>query len=163
MKAIEAYYRIIGALHADRYVPVAYRMRWNGDIFCTAYLDDEGFSVALENHPIVYCYAYNMRDADDYDTEDGVEEAFISCNVRFDGDESLVLTTYGTSDNYDDEIEVFKVPFDGDPKELFNAIQNAMDFAIDYLEQYESEYHGEHDFDIDEDAAYEAWRDQQYE
>jgi len=161
MKAIEAYYRIIGALHAGRYVPIAYKRRWKEDIFCTAYLDDDGFSVSLECYPITYSYSYNERDADDYDEEVGEEEAYVNCYIRFDGDESLILSIFGISDHYEDEIDEYMVPFDGDSKELFDAIQEAMDHALGFLEEYESEHHAEHDFDIDEDAAYESWRDQQ--
>ena len=155
MKAIEAYYRIMGALMVDRYVPIRYE-----DEFLTAHIEGEGFEVEVENYGIIYGYSYNQRDADDYDTETGDAEVYVNCRVEFDGD-VIGISTFGVSDNYEgDMLDEFKVCIDEDAKELFKTIEHAFDKAIGFLEDYESEYHAEHDFDIDEDAEYENWRDQ---
>ena len=164
MKAVEAYYRIIGALMVDRYVPIRIR-RFRGDFFSASrgsmtFDDWDGFSIYLEDYPIEYCYAYNQRDADDYDECNGDDEAFIECHVYLDHDDVeykdiIRIKTYGTSDHYDDEIDSYVVKIDDDAKELFDAIDHATVCAIEYLEEYESEYHADHDWE-----DYEDWRNE---
>ena len=161
MKAVEAYYRIVGGLMVDRYIPIGIK-RGRKKEFFTAYRGSsfdgwDGFSISLENYPISYGYAYNQRDADDYDECDGEDEAYIECYVRLDDDDDdlIRIQTYGTSSHYDDGIDDYTVRIDEDAKELFKAIDHAVICAIEHLEEYESEYHAEHDYE-----DYEDWRNE---
>lgn len=140
MKAIEAYYRILGGVYADRYVPIGYENE-----FITPYIEGDDLILSLENYNIDTSYSI-QKDVDEFDDYESDQDVLISCFITFNG-EFIRLETSGWSDHYEGDIDSFKVALDEDYTELFKAIKYALDDAVRFLEDYESDYNAENDDD----------------
>lgn len=140
MKAIEAYYRILGGVYADRYVPIRYENE-----FITPYIENDELILSLEEYNIDTSYSI-QKDVDEFDDYESDQDVLISCFITFNG-EYIRLETAGFSDHYEGDIDSFKVALDEDAVELFKAIKYAFDDAVGFLEDYETEYNAENDDD----------------
>lgn len=140
MQAIEVFYRLVGAKEADKWIPVPFKNGMSPRVFRIL----DGIEFCLENYTIDTSYS-DQIDVDRFIEHEGEMEVLISCGVEPNCNNELVFSTIGTSDNFEGEIEVYKIPFNASPKEFWMTIKDALESAEEYLMDWEVDHRMDED------------------